>query len=269
MKTLISHEVPKVLFPFHDYINDYPYLLCHLLMPERKEYDFEYAAFYKEAVKRYSYSILDNSAFELGYAIGAKDLAKIAQEYNPTHIVIPDSFGNKDETIQLVEENLPYLLKNTSCKMFAVIQGKTIEEMIDCYDYYASIKEIDVIGVTFGKLAGNKTRSEFIRLLNYSRKVTKKIHLLGCSNPLEYTEYNVNEKELIYSVDTSSPIINGWKGNLYTDKGLECEKPKEKLAENLNMALTQEQINQIAYNVRKFKTFLYDNTAKVRTNSVL
>jgi len=39
--SLISHEIPKQLFPIHDIINDYPYVLGHLL-----NLDKEYAAFF-------------------------------------------------------------------------------------------------------------------------------------------------------------------------------------------------------------------------------
>jgi len=63
---LISHEIPKALFPQHHFVNDYPYLLCHLLHFGGPHFDPAYATFYKEIVKEYEYSILDNSAFELG-----------------------------------------------------------------------------------------------------------------------------------------------------------------------------------------------------------
>ena len=49
---LISHEIPKALFPRHDEVSDYPYVLGHLL-----NLDTEYADFYKEKLKTAEYKI--------------------------------------------------------------------------------------------------------------------------------------------------------------------------------------------------------------------
>ena len=57
---LISHEVPIELFKYHGFINDYPYLLGHLLDSNSTSYNKEYADFYKDAISHFNYSILDN-----------------------------------------------------------------------------------------------------------------------------------------------------------------------------------------------------------------
>ena len=62
-------------------------------------------------------------------------------------------------------------------------------------------------------------------------------------------------KEFIYSVDTSSPIITGWNGIKYGDYGYSQGKPKEKLADSLDIELSYDQIQDIIYNVKKFKQY--------------
>ena len=145
---LISHEIPKKLFPFHDYINNYPYLLAHLLLKEY-HYDNEYATFYKECLKNHSYSILDNSCFELGMPVETEHLVNLSFEYNVSHIVLPDMFRDSKATIKLAEENLPKLIGKVNSKLFAVVQGNSFKEMLDCYDFYNQIPEIDIIGINY------------------------------------------------------------------------------------------------------------------------
>ena len=87
---LVSHEIPKQLFPSHDFISDYPYVLAHLLMEDTKHYDKEYAEFYKNKLKEEEYSILDNSCYELGDSIDYKILYELGEQYKPSHLILPD-----------------------------------------------------------------------------------------------------------------------------------------------------------------------------------
>ena len=98
---LISHEIPKDLFPIHDLINDYPYVLGHLL-----NLDKEYADFYKRKLEIAPFSILDNSAFELGKSIPFKELYDLSKEYKPTHLVLPDVVNDYTQTINNANEYL-------------------------------------------------------------------------------------------------------------------------------------------------------------------
>jgi hypothetical protein len=259
MKTLISHEIPKELFRYHDYINDYPYLLAHLLLKEY-HYDGEYADFYKACVKRFGYSILDNSCFELGFPVEANHLIDLAKEYGVSHIVLPDAYRDFKKTMEFAEENIPKLYGKSQAKLFAVLQGKNMQEMLDCYDYYDSRPEIDIIGINFMRLpeSNNASRHDFFKFLLSVRRIKKKIHFLGCENPGEFKLYKGSELENVYSIDTSSPIMNGWKGNRFTENGLEQDKPKEKLADNLDMALTEAMRLNIAHNCKLFKRYVYD-----------
>jgi len=86
-----------------------------------------------------------------------------------------------------------------------------------------------------------------------------KFHLLGCQNPVEFLLYKYNQTHLhryLYSLDTSSPIVNGWTGNKLGPNGLTSLKPKDKLADNLDIKLTKEQIDLIFENVKTFRTYV-------------
>lgn len=290
MSTLVSHEIPKALFPHHDFFNDYPYTLAHLLSPKFETYDKEYADFYKKALNRYSYSILDNSAFELGDAINADILYEIGEEFKPSHIIIPDALHNRKLTQKRAMEYIVKYGDKSTPKLIGVLQGETKEELIELYQFYCSIPQIDIIAVPFDLYTPENWwetvqndmydiedideniqikdlheykihRVSFVTQLvgNYYGKLPKKLHLLGCATPNEFIEYEPYELNNIHSIDTSAPIIYGWNNIKFDDKGvdLNVQKPKEKLADNLDIKLNSKQLDTITHNIRQFKHNLY------------
>lgn len=260
---LISHEIPKQLFPIHDIINDYPYVLGHLL-----NLDEEYASFYKKKLETAPFSILDNSAFELGKSIPFQELYELSIEYKPTHLVLPDVVNDflttKNNAIKYMSEYNNVL---GNIKYIGVCQGDSFEEIADCIDLYV-INQVDIIALPFDLIKESEwvtVRFRFMKwwikkFYNKSPEFYRnvKFHLLGCQNPIEFALYKDNHimNSLIYSIDTSSPIINGWVGNKFLEDGLLGEKPKAKLADNLDIKLNDEQLELISYNIRKFKSYV-------------
>jgi len=273
---LISHEMPKQLFPIHDFLNDYPYILAHLLMEGTEHYDKEYADFYREKLKESPYSILDNSLFELGDSIDYNILYKLGEEYKPTHLILPDKSHNKEVTM---EQTMRYLLdygKVSTPKFIGVVHGKKFEEILQMYQFYCTIPQIDIIAFPLNtlsftdwstshpysvniearyKLHRVEIVDKLARLFNCN--LPKKIHLLGCITPVEYFYYNNSIKNNIFSIDTSAPIIYGWNDIDLTYKDLlNIPKPKDKLAENLDIKLNSKQMNLIAKNVKHLRNIL-------------
>lgn len=269
---LISHEIPKALFPLHHWINSYPYLLAHLMYPTSPYYDKEYADFYKGIVKEYEYSILDNSAFELGDSINMDDLYNVGEEYKPSHIIIPDKFHDMAATMERCMQYVAKYGNISTPKLIGVLQGKDINELSNLIRFYNSIPQIDIIALPYDLLPRESCpnlsdyeykliRVDFVQNLATSFPNGKKLHLLGCATPNEFSYYNHEDRKLIKSIDTSAPIIYGWNNIRFSPiKGLDAnvEKPKEKLAESLDIKLDVQQLQDIAHNVRQFKTNLYN-----------
>lgn len=265
---LISHEIPKQLFQNHFLLNDYPYLLAHLLHPSFKEhYDEEYAKFYKETVKHFEVSYLDNSTFELGDSIDLDILYELGEEYKPSHLILPDALNNMELT---KERALNYIEKygdKSTPKFIGVVQGRTLEEFFEMYEFFNQLKEVDVIAIPFDFLPKDgfeggleEWKLQRVGLVNklldeYNYELPKKLHLLGCATPNEFGYYRSLAKKFINSVDTSAPIVYGWNGVKFTDRGIPTgtEKPKDKLAENLDINLSKEQLQVIGHNVRSFR----------------
>lgn len=275
--TLISHEIPKQLFPYHHFINSYPYLLCHLLDEQGSHYDKEYSEFYKQIVKEYSYSILDNSAFELGDSYDKQRLFEIGQVYKPSHLILPDALHNQELTKQRATEYISQFGAESIPKFMGVIQGNSLKEFRELYDFYLTVPQIEVVAIPFDLyteeeyrkgISGKSIDYRLHRVVALRRlifeigvnNIKKPFHLLGCATPHEFTLYPVNIREVIKSVDTSAPIVYGWNKIPFDETGvaLDVVKPKEKLADNLDIKLTPEQLQVIGHNIRQFRTNLFN-----------
>ena len=253
--TLLSHEIPKALFPYQSLISDYPYALGHLLGKDK-----EYSEFYKYQFKNSAFGILDNACFELGKSIDSKELAELIEEYTPSHYILPDKLHDQKETLEMGEEFLSLYNRNLDSAPIGVVQGKSFNELIQCIQWYLD-HHVRFIAIPFDPLPDSEfgiTRYFFFKeIFDYyvKKNVGVKWHFLGCQNPSEFQLYSPEMKEFIYSVDTSSPIITGWNGIKYGEFGYSKPKPKEKLADSLDIKLSYDQIQDIIYNVKKFKQY--------------
>lgn len=261
-KILVSHEIPKVLLPYHDLINNFSYVLAHLLGE-----DEEYSDFYKKKLQEDEYSILDCSTFELGKSIDSNELWDLACEYEPTHLVLPDKLHDKDFTI---EESTKFIEKHgnndITIKFIGVVQGQTFDDLIECCNVFYNHSKIDTIAIPFDCLPNSVDNivprviffREYLLPFLSSKFINhnyKKIHFLGVQSPSELLLYSEQEKQKIYSIDTSSPIIYGWNNIRYGECGPTKPKFKDKLADNLDKKLNVDQIFDIIYNVNQFKNY--------------
>lgn len=257
----ISHEIPKQLFNRHDLINDYPYVLAHLLMSNTKHYDRDYAEFYKEKLENRDFSILDNSAFELEKPIDGDVLHALGQEYRPTHVIVPDFLRDIKSTIESFNE-YSEKYKDRNYDLIGVLQGKSIQENIICCDLYLNQVKYkpSIIAIPFD-CESNYDVTSRVRLIDelcetLGDQIIGKFHLLGLLNPLEYKLYSEKSKKAIFSVDTSCPIITGWSGIDLHKYGYTGSKPKDKLAENLDIVLDFDQLERIFNNIKTFKGYV-------------
>lgn len=255
----ISHEVPVELFADSQYFNDYPYVLGHLikLNPDYKE-------FYKDQLETADFSILDNSAFELGKSIPFDELMSVARELKPTHLVLPDTVHDMTKTLI---DSLDFLhifgreLDRLGIEPIAVVQGDTFGELYNCIKKYIDAG-ITYIAIPFDCIKDedySQVRFKFFRYLiekmSTSQLALLDFHFLGIQNPQEMLLYNQSEKELITSIDSSSPILHGVAGNSYKEWGVAEQKPKMKLADNLDIELSNEQQEVIENNIHFFRQY--------------
>lgn len=256
---LISHEVPKALFQESKVFNDYPYVLGHLI-----KQDSQYKDFYIEELGKAKYSILDNSAFELGKSIPFEELISVARELRPTHLVLPDTVHNKEKTIKdSISFYNEYLIEfvHLDITPIGVVQGNSFAELYECIQEYTNAG-IYFIAIPFDCIKGTDygtIRFQFFRWLleNVNKESMEflKFHFLGLQNPQEILLYSESEKKYIHSIDSSSPILHGVVGNEFNLWGTNESKPKMKLADNLDVEIPNSTWMKIQNNINYFKQF--------------
>jgi len=255
----VSHEVPKTLFEKSRVFNDYPYVLGHLI-----KQDSEYREFYKKELKRSDFSILDNSAFELGASIPFEELISVARELKPSHLILPDTVHDQETTLK---DSIDFYsqfrdeLRELGITPIGVVQGNSFRELYQCILTYTSAS-IYYIAIPFDCIKDSDysiIRFQFFKYLlgKLGKTILSEleIHFLGIQNPQELLLYTEEEKRFITSIDTSSPILHGIIGSRFTQYGSNQPKPKLKLADNLDISITEESEEIINYNINFFKQY--------------
>lgn len=260
-----AHEAPKSIFREVQSVTDYDYFLVHLF-----EEDPEYLQLARESVAKGRETILDNSIFELGTAFNMGKFANWVNEIKPTWYIVPDSLENKDKTISNMREWVENYKASVDpkCKMIGVVQGKTYEELVECYEFMLS-QNVDKIAFSFDLSLYERMCPTASKLLSWTiGRVTaigqmvkdgiidtsRPHHLLGCALPLEFQCYSP-EWTWIDSVDTSNPVIAGIKRELYDSSLGLRHKDSVKLYTLINAELDKQQKAFVMYNIDVFKKF--------------
>jgi hypothetical protein len=262
------HEAPKSIFNQVQKYTHGDYALVHLY-----EEDPEYLKMFKQALSEGREIILDNSIFELGSAFDAERFAYWIEQTTPTWYVIPDALEDANKTIQQAEEwNKKY--SDLPGKKIGVVQGKTYDDIVKCYQYMDLFSEVDMIAISFDysyytEICPNPNKyiswmSGRVELINNLLKdgiinKSKPHHLLGNSLPQEgvyYRDYN-----WIYSMDTSNPVVHAIKNIEYSFAGL-WSKESQKLVELINTPFEEINTYLVRYNIQLFEKFWNGSKSK-------
>lgn len=257
----IAHESPKSIFNKVQGYTDYDYALVHLF-----EEDEEYFRLFEEAMLNGREVILDNSIFELEEAFDADKFAYWIKKLKPTWYIVPDALEDTSKTIAQMEDwNSKY--SDLPGKKIGVVQGKTYDNIANCYHYMKTKANVDMIAISFdysyyewANPHPNKYvswmlgRPALLGRMLYDGIIdtNKKHHLLGVGLPQEGLFYKHSDYDWIYSMDTSNPVVHGMKGIEYTDQGL-WDKESQKLFELINTPAPVD--NRVFWNIQRFRTF--------------
>lgn len=258
----ISHESPLCLLEDSRVYNDYDYCLVHLLEAEPT-----YLQFFKDSLTQGRMVMLDNSIFELGTAFDSDKYTHWIKELQPTEYIIPDVL---EDTIGTMDNALDWKEKYCDLpgKTIGVAQGKTYNEIVQCYQYLDEVIDVNKIAISFDY-------SYYLELCPHPNKwmsftlgriqtlckmmedsiinMNKPHHLLGCALPIEFFFYREGF-DWIETIDTSSPIVHGLSNIVY-EPGSIINKQSVKLAELLNSTPTPKQLEMINWNISVFRSY--------------
>lgn len=268
----VSHESPISILEHSLTYNDYAYALVHLFETHPRYYDF-----YKNLSSCSDVPVLlDNSIFELGKSFDPAKYAGWINKLDPSYYIVPDvledSQGTIDAWINWTAEYASSL--NTDALKIGVVQGETWNDLVNCYRYISDYADYVAISFDYsyylytGKVSTTAAdhklqlwcsgRQRFIHQLIDEGiwRWDKPHHLLGCSLAREFSYYVDNNIHNIKSVDTSNPVVASIKGHTYNHTfGLE-HKPSTMLADLIEHEFTDEQLEDLDYNVMMFKKIL-------------
>lgn len=253
--TLISVELPKQLFYKHDDYNDCAFVLLHKLLEDPVYEDFY--TNYK------GFKILDNSCYELGESMSNETLAEWVTKINPNVFILPDKLGDMDVTVQ---RSMKFLEQYPFFKDRAmpVVQGSTVDEFFQCYQYFRDEIKPEFIGIPFCFPwiepwdDGEQQAQERVNLLHALDKngavdKTIKHHLLGTWRVFEYEFYK--DFDWVYSIDTSNPIAAAFEGTKYEAHGLD-HKPEIKFDEFYEKEISRDILNTFKYNMKRLRSIV-------------
>lgn len=268
----IAHESPKSYFESIQRETDYDYALVHLF-----EEDPQYLSMFKKAIAGGREVILDNSIFELGTAFELNRFMSWVQEIQPTWYIVPDVLEDSRGTIESMRNflNSGWREKVPGCKCIGVVQGKTREDIMECYRFMVEEAKVDKVAISFNlsyyesifphpnKLVSwTMGRVAFIGDLMTNCPFfdpTVPMHLLGCALPVEGKFYNSISHSFIDSVDTSNPVVHGMKGISYdTSFGLVTKDPT-KLHTLMDSPMTFRSWMDVKGNVKLFREMWNDD----------
>ena len=261
----ISHESPLCLLDRSRSYNDYDYALVHLFETEPT-----YLQFFKDSLAQGRHVLLDNSIFELGTTFDPDKYAYWIKELQPTEYIIPDVL---ESTLGTMDHALDWKEKYSDLpgKTIGVVQGKSYEHLVQCYDYLDNIIGVDKIAISFdysyylevcphpnkwmGYALGRV--QTLTRLLNDGVINTEKPHhLLGCALPIEFMFYRKGF-EWLESLDTSNPIVHALLDFGYEPGGLDAKK-SIKLIELLNTPEPSvATMHTIRHNIQYFRSYVH------------
>lgn len=212
----------------------------HLLLAHQVLKDEKYVNYYLERKRAGDYIILDNSAFEFGKAIPTDLLKQAIQISKPDEFVLPDTLFEKGETIKR-SLNFIKTFKSNSIKFMGVVQGKTLEEWLSCYEYFSKYPSIYSIGL--GAIYSPKTvfdNKDTDRVISGREFLINKLiesnilnpnkphHLLGLGDSGHLEIQQLKRYKWIRSSDSSAAYIQAKNGVLISINK-EYKKIKEKV----------------------------------------
>ena len=160
------------------------------------------------------------------------------------------------------------LPREGSWKCIGVVQGRTYQDIIDCYQFLDKEIDVDMIAISFDYSYyeqecphENKLISWMLGRINLLHRMyregyineKKPHHLLGCALPQEGLYYR--DLPFIYSMDTSNPVVHGIKGIPYIPGQGLWSKESQKLFEMINQPKDDSMLPLISHNVEDFRRF--------------
>jgi hypothetical protein len=220
----LALECTTKLLPSIQPLADFDWVLAHKVLE-----DPDYAEYYKASGR---FKVLDNSVNEFLTPVDLNYLDEAASYVKPDLIVAPDYLGDMNKTREAVREAIHLFGKE---KIFPVVQGKDIDEILNLFKYYLELG-LERVAIPYDILAQREDNSVMMasnRRMVVNSIITRapigfEVHLLGLNTLEELSYYR---SPYLISIDTGVPVLLGLKGYKLGDDPL----PDKKEAPTMNL----------------------------------
>lgn len=210
------------LIPPYDLLHYTKKTTYQLMLPQCAEESTKYYMHYLGLCQDpEQFVILDNGAAE-GVDFDWETLINMAYQFEVSEIVVPDTLGNMEDTIDKAQRFIDFFLHGhpNAHEQFAwdfsfmfVVQGQTYEEVLKSAEWAASQRWISSLGIPRHMIETLEAANARIRIANEITKMhaNKDIHFLGASPqaPLEVQALaspSVTNQAYLRGFDTSMPF---------------------------------------------------------------
>ena len=270
-------ELPNTLLNYNMELNDYDFVLFHLLRDnsEYREYYYNMRRIHPERLM-----ILDNSAYEFfikNETLEMGEFYKAIIELNPDYYILPDTLMNMAKTIIDTKSFLNIYGvsirkdENIKSEPIAVVQGNSVAEMGFCASEYKKLKinaiafpfhnsfyrnmdvDVDIMNDFFSEFGPDNVDAEYamgrVQLMRnwkgWLKDSFKHIHLLGSHQPYEKKYYHDFD-----TMDTGYPVKCALEGVML---GNDYKKPNTIIDDFLDKDLEDGVKERIKINIKLFK----------------
>jgi hypothetical protein len=150
--------------------------------------------------------IVDNGAFLIGKSFSPMKVLQVAKNLEATMVILPDSFGNKKETLQYAKRWFDRFKCRGRFKVMGVLQGQSMKDWDQCYASYIRMG-VDIIGIPYSTVDRGLWLEQWRNGIGY-KELPKGVtfHILGLKNPFDVLWFR--KFESVVSLDTSLPVMS-------------------------------------------------------------
>lgn len=202
-----------------------------------------YIQYYKERAENGFFTILDNSAYEIGkleaqaasgQGLGPELVLQAARTIKPSIVICQDVLCDGDATLEATRDFIRYVKdagEFGNFQLMAVPQGKDEASWLRCYKQLSELPEIDMLGfskisipISFGGTQASPgcvtdARLKCTAIIDKEFSVKKDVHLLGGDNHLGRELSAQKHYDWIFSNDSSAAVWYGMHGKQFNQAG--------------------------------------------------
>lgn len=234
----------------------------YFCLAQQYKKDENYRHFFKQKVAEGKWVTLDNGVGDHDF-ISQDELFEFVKDLRPSEVIPLDVLKDGDQTFRNTVEFILRMKeeKIEGVEIFAVPQGDTLDEWLDCYIKLSNLSEVKTIGMSklaipwvisgsTGDMNIGRDRNMMYDILESEGLLKKQLHFLGAGEFAEFAHY----KGSLYvrSTDSCFTVLSGYYGVKFDENYKRIPTPRN----YFDLILDENQLSLAKENIEIFKNIL-------------